>query len=128
MIGPVSDDDWYKQHRAPTPPRQPTPGELLFEFHVPTTCTFWRVELRDHGSYGVEAQFLDPVDVRIARTFHPQMDPTGMPRAMAIAWAQQERKSVRHDRASGGEGDCRYEALYGERGRRLFLSRDIKTE
>ena len=47
---------------------QPTPGELLFEFHVERTHTFYRVELRDHGEFGVEAQFLDPAEVRIART------------------------------------------------------------
>jgi hypothetical protein len=42
------------------PPRQPKPGELLFEFHVKRTHTFWRVELRDHGAHGVEVQFFDP--------------------------------------------------------------------
>jgi len=29
----MSDDDWYKPHRPPAPPRQQKPGELLFEFH-----------------------------------------------------------------------------------------------
>jgi hypothetical protein len=28
------------------PPRQPEPGELLFEFHVERGYTFWCVELR----------------------------------------------------------------------------------
>src|SRR5436309_4685397 len=28
-----------------------TPGELLFDFHVERTRTFWRVELRDHGNW-----------------------------------------------------------------------------
>ena len=37
------------------PPRQPKPGELLFEFDAPRTRTFWRVELCDNGEYGVEA-------------------------------------------------------------------------
>jgi len=44
--------------------------------------------------YGVEAQFLDPVDVRIARTFRQDMDPTRTPRTMAIAWAEEERKAI----------------------------------
>lgn len=44
----VSNDGWHKLHCAPTPPREPTPGELLFEFHVEVTKTFRRVELRDH--------------------------------------------------------------------------------
>jgi len=30
----MADDDWYKPHRTTTLQRQPTPGELLFEFHV----------------------------------------------------------------------------------------------
>jgi len=75
----MADDEtpWHAPgHGGAIPPRQRLPGELLFEFHVPTTCTFWRVELRDNCAYGVEAQFLDPVDVRIARTFYAQMDRT----------------------------------------------------
>ena len=39
-----------------------------------------------------EAQFLDPIDPTIARTFHPRLDPTRTPREMAIAWAVEERK------------------------------------
>jgi hypothetical protein len=93
----MSDDDaapFYSPHYQAAPPRQPTPGELLCEFHVAATHTFWRVELRDHGPYGVEAQFLDPVDVRSARTFRQDMDPTRTPREMAIAWAEEERKAI----------------------------------
>ena len=90
----MADDDWYKPHRPPMPPRQAQPGELLFEFHVPATHTSYRVELRDHGQYGVEAQFLDPVDMRIARTFHPRLDLTRTPREMAITWAEEERKAI----------------------------------
>jgi hypothetical protein len=73
---------------------KPSRAELLFEFHVPATHTFWRVELRDHGPYGVEAQFLDPVEIRIARTFRQDLDPTRTPRQMAIAWAEEERKAI----------------------------------
>jgi hypothetical protein len=48
-----------------------------------------------HGPvYGVEAQFLDPVDPRICRTFRPGLDPTRTPREMAIAWAIEERKAI----------------------------------
>jgi hypothetical protein len=68
------------------------PGELLFEFHV--AHTFYRVELRDHGQYGVEAQFLDPIDFVISRTFHQRLDPTRTPREMAVAWAIAYRQEV----------------------------------
>jgi hypothetical protein len=37
---------------------------------------------------------LDPVDVRIARTFRQDMDATRTPRTMAIAWAEEERKAI----------------------------------
>jgi hypothetical protein len=85
-------------HDATTrPPRQAQPGELLFEFHVAYTHTFWRCELRDHGDYGVEAQFLDPVDLRIG-IFHQRMDPMRTPREMAIAWATAEREAIETDR------------------------------
>jgi hypothetical protein len=80
------------QHNAPkASPQQPKPGELLFEFHVERTHTFWRVELRDHGAYGVEAQFFDPVDLRLAHTF-----PT---RELAVAWAEKERQAIEADEA-----------------------------
>src|SRR6185436_12389641 len=53
----MRDDDWYKPHRPPDPPRQPQPGELLFEFYRERDHSRWRCELRDHGDpYGVEAQ------------------------------------------------------------------------
>ena len=72
-----------------------TLGELLFEFlrgHDRIRC-----ELRDHGAYGVEAQFLINEELVIGRTFHQRLDPTRTPRAMAIAWAEDERKAiVRH--------------------------------
>jgi hypothetical protein len=81
-------------------PRHAQAAELLFEFHVQATHTFWRVELRDHGVYGVEAQFLDPVDIRIARTFRQDLDPTRTPRDMAIGWATEERKAIEGDHAN----------------------------
>jgi hypothetical protein len=94
----MSDERTWYQPNAPRPAlRQPMPGELLFEFHVERSHTFWRVELRDHGSYGVEAQFLDPVEIRFAQTFRQDMDPTRTPRAMAIAWAEEARKAMEAD-------------------------------
>jgi hypothetical protein len=79
---------------APKPARQPQPGELLCELHIPAMQTVWRVVLRGHGAYGVEAQLLEPVELRRARTFRRDMDPTRTPRPMAIAWATEDRKAM----------------------------------
>ena len=51
------------------PPRQPKPGELLFEFYRARDHKFFRCELRDYGKWGVEAQFLDPIDLVMAQRF-----------------------------------------------------------
>jgi hypothetical protein len=52
-----ADDDWYKPHRPPAPPRQPTPGEHVWSLRKNgkrIDC-----ELRFHGeSYGWEVQCL----------------------------------------------------------------------
>ena len=64
----MADEDWYKPHRPPVPPRQPKAGELLFEFvrasdRAPMSC-----ELRFHGeSYGWEAQFLERGELLFSR-------------------------------------------------------------
>lgn len=80
-------------HNAPkAAPRVARPGELLFEFlrgHDRIRC-----ELRDHGDYGVEAQFLTNEEITIGRTFHRRLDPTRTPREMAIAWAEAERHTM----------------------------------
>ena len=69
-------------------------GELLFEFYRERDHSRWRCELRDHGeTYGVEAQFLKNEEFFAARTFPPRLDPTRTPRALAIAWAEEERKA-----------------------------------
>src|SRR4051812_3872907 len=93
MILFMNDDRALFWDAPPAPQPTPKPGELLFEFHVERTHRFYRVELRDHGAYGVEAQFFDPVDPVIARTFRQDMDLTRTPREMAIAWAIEERKA-----------------------------------
>jgi hypothetical protein len=54
----MGDEPFYKPGRTPDPPRQPQPGERLFEFYRERDHTRWLRELRDHGEpYGVEAQF-----------------------------------------------------------------------
>ena len=54
----------------------------------------WFCELRDHGEYGVEAQFYQNEEIVICRRFEQRMDPTRRPRDMAIAWAEQERIAI----------------------------------
>jgi hypothetical protein len=76
----------------PKPPRRGEPGELLFEFlrgHDRVRC-----ELRDHGEYGFEAQFLINEELVIGRIFHQRLNPARTPRAMAIGWAEAERKAI----------------------------------
>jgi hypothetical protein len=91
----MADDDWYKPHRPPAPPRRPQPGELLFEFYRERDHTRWLCELRDHGEpYGVEAQFYKNEELFCARRFDRSMSPTRMPREMAISWAEQERIAI----------------------------------
>jgi hypothetical protein len=91
----MSDDQpFYAPAYRPPPARKRRVGELLFEFYVESTKKFYRCELFDHGEWGVEPQFLDPIDPTIARLFHPQLDPTRTPREMAIAWAIEERKAI----------------------------------
>lgn len=97
MIRSMTRDSNYSPF-APFPSaRAAEPGELLFEFYVARTHAFYRVELREHGpAYGVEVQFLDPINLLIARTFRSSDDPTGVqtPREMAIAWAIAERNAI----------------------------------
>jgi hypothetical protein len=91
----VTNDPFYAPNQPPRPPRQPKPGELLFEFYVERTKKFWRCELRDHGpECGVEAQFFDPVDLVFGRRFDPRLDASRPSRELAIAWAEQERKAI----------------------------------
>src|SRR3954470_1979736 len=96
-----NDKDALLPNAPKRPPRQPVAGELLFEFHIDRTHTFWRVELRDYGPYGVEAQFLDPVELRFAQTFRQDMDPSRTPREMAIAWANEERRAMEQEQPNG---------------------------
>jgi hypothetical protein len=74
---------------SPRPPaRQPKPGEPLFTFvrasdRAPMSC-----ELRFHGeSYGWEVQFFDRGELLIAHGAF-------ITRALAIAWAEEERKAI----------------------------------
>ena len=69
------------------PARQPRPGEPLFVFvrasdEAPMSC-----ELRFHGeSYGWEAQFYERGELLVGRRF--------VTRALAVEWAEEERKAL----------------------------------
>jgi hypothetical protein len=73
----------------PPPPRQPRPGEPLFEFIRASDHKRIVVELRFNGeSYGWEAQLLeDGIDLFYSRGVFPT-------RALAMQWAEQERDAI----------------------------------
>src|SRR5262245_32511839 len=81
---------------APPPPRQPKPGELLFEVQRASDKRFVRVELRFHGeSYGWEVQFIeDDCWHFCGRGAFPT-------RALAVQWAEVERDFIATTRQDG---------------------------
>ena len=88
--------DALRHDAQATPLRQPQLDELLFEFlrgHDRFRC-----ELRDHGEYGIEAQFFKNEEFLLSRRFDPRLDPTRTPREMAVQWAQEERKALEASR------------------------------
>jgi hypothetical protein len=94
----MADDDWYKPHRPPAPPRQPKPGEPLFEFLRGQRS----VSLRAPRRRGIwrDGQFYQNEEILIGRRFEPRMDAMRTPREMAIAWAEEERKALESDHAN----------------------------
>jgi hypothetical protein len=83
-------------------PRQSVPGEPLFQFDRAADQKRFRCELRDHGIWGVEAQFFDPVDLVIAQTFQDVYDGQNIvpARSLATAWAAGMRKTIKAYEAS----------------------------
>jgi hypothetical protein len=67
---------------------------------IERAITRFYCELRDHGRYGIEAQFFDGVDFLRSRRFDPSLDPMRSPREMAIAWALEERQAIEKGGAS----------------------------
>jgi hypothetical protein len=62
-----NDEPFYSPNAKPAPARVAKPGELLFEFlrgHDRFLC-----ELRDHGDFGVEAQFYQNEEFLFSRRF-----------------------------------------------------------
>lgn len=53
---------------------------------LPRADTRWLCELRDHETYGIEAQFWEHEEFRYNRRFET--------RALAVQWAEEERKAI----------------------------------
>ena len=75
----------WSPHSAWTP-HVSQPGELLFEFLRERDHVRFRCELRDHGAYGVEAQYLRNEEFLIGRRFDT--------RELAILWAEYQRTAI----------------------------------
>ncbi len=87
------DDPLDKPNQAPPPP-EPTTPERLFEFVVGHDRYVF--ELLDHGEhYGVECRIFVNEQLVARRRFDPRLDASRPPRELAIAWAHEERTSIR---------------------------------
>jgi hypothetical protein len=85
-------------HDQPTPPEPgQEPRERIFEFTRVRDDTRWRCELRDHGYYGVAAEFYVNGRFFELRMFAQWQDLARSPRASAIAWANEEREALLED-------------------------------
>jgi len=93
----VDDMPFYARNQ-PQPLRAPRPGEPLFDFirasdRAPMSC-----ELRFHGeSYGWEAQFLERRELFYSRGGF-------VTRALAVQWAEEERKAIERQPGSRRAG------------------------
>jgi hypothetical protein len=91
----MSDEPFYSPKAKPRPPRVAQPSERRFEFRK--GVDHYVCELRDHGEFGIEAQFLLNGELYIARTFRDQPDLNLRAWAVAIAWAEQQRTAMEKD-------------------------------
>ena len=82
------DQDSMLWNAKPKAARQPRPGELLFEFQ--RGIDSFVCQLRDHGEFGVEVQFLINDELRVGRTFRDDVL-RGRARDRAVGWAERRR-------------------------------------
>lgn len=81
----MSDEPFYSPTRKPAAPRQPKPGEPLWQLRKDHVT--WSAELRFHGeSFGWEAQILRNGELAIGRRF--------VMKAQAIEWAESLRSEI----------------------------------
>ncbi len=82
----MTDGPFYSPNHRRQAPRQPQPGEVLFEFVRQTDRAHFRCELRTHGGWGIEAQFWMNGELLIGRRCDT--------RALAVQWAVVEREHL----------------------------------
>ena len=89
ILPPMADDASWMFHNSPqAPPRQPKPGERLFEFVRLSDRAPMSAELRFHGeSYGWETQFFERGELVWAHGAF-------LTREGAIRWAEDERRRL----------------------------------
>jgi hypothetical protein len=81
----MTDDDYFASpNRKPRPSAVSKPGEPLFEFYH--NHALYQVELRDHGQWGIEAQFFKRGEFLYSHRFNT--------RRLAVAWAEGTRKII----------------------------------
>ena len=86
----MSDDQPFR--KPDLQPRLMRELQLLFEFRKGTDS--YACELRDHGEFGVEAQFLLNGEPYIARTFRDLPDLKLRARDVAVHWAHRQRATM----------------------------------
>jgi hypothetical protein len=86
----MADEPFYSPNYVALP-RKPRPAEPLFSFQRGSRLIC--CELRYHGEFGVEAQFLKDGELFFSRRFDT--------RAQAVQWAEIERETQRQQAAMG---------------------------
>lgn len=85
----MTDDPFYAPTHRPAPAPERQAGERLFEFR--RVADFFRCELRDHGTWGIEVQFYKNGEFMMSQRFDTRVDPTRTPRSLAVEWAVEQR-------------------------------------
>jgi hypothetical protein len=94
----MSDDQQFRKlDLTPRPVRE---LHLLFAFLKGGDS--YACELRDHGEFGVEAQFRMNGELYIARTFHDQPHLALRARDAAMRWAHRQRAAMENATRDGG--------------------------